>query len=142
MITGLGGSTATPPEGITAEVVRYTSLEALDAAPAAAVQGRIVFLDEHTTRTTQTPRRERASDVALPLGIRKIDLARCIAQPPEASKPCTNPERLREGVGKQRSLVVPAGATPPPVQGNRDYRVDPPSPMTCPFGHHRAQHRA
>lgn len=51
VITALGGSTATPPEGITAEVVRYTSLEALDAAPPAAVQGRIVFLDEYTTRT-------------------------------------------------------------------------------------------
>lgn len=51
VITALGGSTATPAEGITAEIVRYTSLEALDAAPAAAVQGRIVFLDEYTTRT-------------------------------------------------------------------------------------------
>jgi len=51
VITALGGSTATPPEGVTAEVVRYTSLEALDAAPPAAVQGRIVFLDEYTTRT-------------------------------------------------------------------------------------------
>jgi hypothetical protein len=51
VITALGGSTATPAEGITAQIVRYTSLEALDAAPAADVQGRIVFLDEYTTRT-------------------------------------------------------------------------------------------
>lgn len=51
VITALGGSTATPPEGITAEIARFTSLEALDAAPASAVAGRIVFLDEFTTRT-------------------------------------------------------------------------------------------
>jgi hypothetical protein len=51
VITALGGSTATPPDGITAEIVRFTSLEGLDAAPASAVAGRIVFLDEYTTRT-------------------------------------------------------------------------------------------
>jgi hypothetical protein len=51
VVTALGGSSATPEGGITANVVRFTSLEALAEAPDADVAGRIVFLDELTTRT-------------------------------------------------------------------------------------------
>jgi carboxypeptidase Q len=43
-ITALGRSGATPPGGVTAEVVGFDSLAALQAAPAEAVKGRIVFV--------------------------------------------------------------------------------------------------
>jgi len=47
----LGGSGATPPEGIEAEVVPVTSLAELTAAPAGAVKGRIVFFTQRMQRT-------------------------------------------------------------------------------------------
>ena len=46
----LGGSPATPAGGITADVVRFADLAALEAAPNSAVAGRIVFVDEHMNR--------------------------------------------------------------------------------------------
>ena len=51
IITALGGSTSTPVGGVTADVVRFESLAALDAADAALVDGKIVFIDEKMTRT-------------------------------------------------------------------------------------------
>jgi carboxypeptidase Q len=53
-LTALGGSVATPPAGLTAEVVRVASLEALDAIARldpARVRGRIVFFDAPMERT-------------------------------------------------------------------------------------------
>lgn len=47
VIAALGNSGPTPPEGITAEVVGYDGLDALNAAPDAAVRGRIVFVNHH-----------------------------------------------------------------------------------------------
>ena len=44
-VAALGHSPATPDAGIEAEIVRFTSLEALQAAPESAVRGRIVFID-------------------------------------------------------------------------------------------------
>lgn len=44
-VAALGHSPATPDGGIEAEVARFTSLEALQAAPESAVRGRIVFID-------------------------------------------------------------------------------------------------
>ncbi len=44
-VAALGHSPATPAGGVEAEVVRFTSLEALQAAPEAAVRGKIVFID-------------------------------------------------------------------------------------------------
>ncbi len=44
MVAALGYSGATPPEGVTAEVVGFPSLAALEAAPDAAVKGKIVFV--------------------------------------------------------------------------------------------------
>ncbi|SFR80306.1 M20/M25/M40 family metallo-hydrolase [Sphingomonas jatrophae] len=43
-ITALGNSGATPAAGFTGEVIGFSSLEALEAAPASAVKGKIVFV--------------------------------------------------------------------------------------------------
>ena len=51
VLTALGGSTATPNGGVTAEVARFASLAELEAAPDSAVTGKIVFIDEAMTRT-------------------------------------------------------------------------------------------
>ena len=50
-IATLGGSLATPAEGVQAEVIAFASLAELLAAPAATVRGKIVFIDEPMTRT-------------------------------------------------------------------------------------------
>ena len=44
VLTALGGSVGTPAGGIEAEVIEFTSLEALDAAPEAEVAGKVVYL--------------------------------------------------------------------------------------------------
>jgi Zn-dependent M28 family amino/carboxypeptidase len=46
----LGGSPSTPAGGLTAEVVRFADMAALEAAPNSAVAGRIVFIDERMAR--------------------------------------------------------------------------------------------
>jgi len=51
MVTAaLGGSPSTPAGGLTAEVVRFPDMAALEAAPNGAVAGRIVFIDERMAR--------------------------------------------------------------------------------------------
>jgi hypothetical protein len=50
-LLALGGSVGTPEGGVDAAVVRATSLQALDAMDAAAVAGKIVFLDVAMERT-------------------------------------------------------------------------------------------
>ena len=50
-VTALGNSVPTPGEGLTAEVVRFSSLEALKAAPLTGLEGKIVFVDEKMART-------------------------------------------------------------------------------------------
>lgn len=44
-ITALGGSVATPEDGITAQVVRFTDLYELEAAPEGSLDGKIAFVD-------------------------------------------------------------------------------------------------
>jgi hypothetical protein len=51
VLTALGNSGATPAGGIEAEVVGFNSVAALEAAPDAAVRGRIVFVDHHMMPT-------------------------------------------------------------------------------------------
>lgn len=46
----LGGSPSTPEGGLVADVVRFPDMAALEAAPASAVAGRIVFIDERMYR--------------------------------------------------------------------------------------------
>jgi carboxypeptidase Q len=48
-ITALGNSVGTPPEGVTGDLVRFATLDALIAAPADAVRGKIVFIDHKMT---------------------------------------------------------------------------------------------
>ncbi len=47
VLTALGNSGATPPQGVTAEVVAFDGIDALKAAPDEAVRGKIVFVDHH-----------------------------------------------------------------------------------------------
>lgn len=49
-LLALGWSSGTPKGGIEAEVVRFENIDALKAAPDAAVQGRIVFVSQKMTR--------------------------------------------------------------------------------------------
>ena len=51
IVTALGNSGATPPQGIEAEVIGYDSYEAFAAAPADAVRGKIVFVSHAMTKT-------------------------------------------------------------------------------------------
>lgn len=50
VISALGGSIATPSEGLQAEIIRFESLDALNAANAKDVKGKIVFIDHKTER--------------------------------------------------------------------------------------------
>ncbi len=50
-ITTLGGSSSTGRRGVTGQVVRVTSLDALRAMDDKALKGRVVFVDEPMTRT-------------------------------------------------------------------------------------------
>ena len=47
LITGLGGSVATPPGGLEAEVVLFDTFEALQAAKPGSLTGKIAVLTEH-----------------------------------------------------------------------------------------------
>jgi len=51
VVTALGGSVATPPEGVRGEIAAFSSLEALQAVPENSLRGRIVFIDEVMART-------------------------------------------------------------------------------------------
>jgi len=50
-ITTLGGSVATKPGGVTGQIARFASLQALIDAPMVGLAGKIVFVDEYMTRT-------------------------------------------------------------------------------------------
>ena len=50
-LLGLGNSPATPPGGVTGQVVVFGSLAALDAAPADCCAGKIVLVNQPMTRT-------------------------------------------------------------------------------------------
>ena len=52
VVTALGNSGATPARGIEAEVIGFDSVAALEAAPDAAVRGKIVFIT-HAMRANQ-----------------------------------------------------------------------------------------
>lgn len=52
MVVPLGGSAATPDNGLAAPVVRFASYADLEAAPAGSLTGKIAFID-HAMRRTQ-----------------------------------------------------------------------------------------
>ncbi len=52
VITALGGSVATPTDGITAPIVRFETLSALKSAPEGSLNGKIAFIDHKTERHT------------------------------------------------------------------------------------------
>jgi hypothetical protein len=54
VVAALGGSVGTRPEGLEAEVVRFTSLAALRAAAPGSLSGRIAFVDQRMRRTRNT----------------------------------------------------------------------------------------
>lgn len=49
-IAALGHSVTTPPDGITAPIVRFDTLEDLEAAPDGSLKGKIAFVDKKMTR--------------------------------------------------------------------------------------------
>ena len=51
VVTALGNSGATPAQGIEAELVGFETIDALIAAPAEAVRGKIVFVDHAMPKT-------------------------------------------------------------------------------------------
>ncbi len=51
LVTALGGSVATPVEGVEGEIVRFETLQAFKDAPMDSLEGKIVFVDEYMTRT-------------------------------------------------------------------------------------------
>ncbi len=51
MLTALGNSGATPARGLTAEVVRFENIAALETAPDSAVRGKIVYVTHKMTAT-------------------------------------------------------------------------------------------
>lgn len=44
LVTALGGSVATPPEGVKAEVAYFPTFDALETAPLGGLEGKIVFI--------------------------------------------------------------------------------------------------
>jgi carboxypeptidase Q len=51
VVTALGNSGATPPQGIEAELVGFDTIEELEAAPEETVRGKIVFVSHAMTKT-------------------------------------------------------------------------------------------
>ena len=51
VLTALGNSGATPPGGLTGEIVAFDTIDAFRVADPAKVRGRIVFVDHRMTRT-------------------------------------------------------------------------------------------
>ena len=51
MLTALGNSGATSARGLTADVVRFENVEALEAAPDSAIRGKIVYVTHKMTAT-------------------------------------------------------------------------------------------
>jgi carboxypeptidase Q len=51
VVSALGNSGATPPQGITAEVIGYDSMDEFESAPPEEVRGKIVFVSHPMQRT-------------------------------------------------------------------------------------------
>ncbi|MCW3836878.1 M20/M25/M40 family metallo-hydrolase [Sphingomonas canadensis] len=109
-VTALGNSGATGPKGVEAEVVMFASLDALKAAPDAAVKGKIVFITHRMTATQDGssygafgPVRTQGPNVAAKKGAAAI-VIRSIGTDYHRT-PHTGNTRFEEGVAP-----IPAGA--------------------------------
>ena len=51
VVTALGGSISTSPDGVMGEVVSFPTLQDLKDAPLKGLEGKIIFVDEYMTRT-------------------------------------------------------------------------------------------
>lgn len=51
VVAALGNSGATPPGGVEAEIVAFDNIQELEAAPDSLVRGKIVFVNNHMSRT-------------------------------------------------------------------------------------------
>jgi hypothetical protein len=51
VVAALGNSASTGPAGVTGQIVAFDNVDALRAAPDAAVRGKIVFIDHRMMRT-------------------------------------------------------------------------------------------
>ena len=111
VVTALGNSGPTPPGGLTADVIGFPNVAALEAVPDAAVRGRIVYIDNDMSRTMDgsgygifgAPRRQGPS-IASRKGALAI-LIRSIGTDREHRNPHTGVMTFESGVA-----AIPAGA--------------------------------
>jgi carboxypeptidase Q len=110
VVTALGKSGATPPGGLAAEVVGFDSVAQLEAAPDAAVRGRIVFVSHAMTATQDGsqygffgPVRRTAPSIAARKGAAAI-VIRSLGTDYHRN-PHTGTQSVAEGI-----VPIPAGA--------------------------------
>ena len=117
MVTvALGGSPSTPAGGVEAQVVRFESMAALEAAPDAAVAGRIVFIDERMQRTQDgsgygaaVAKRGRCAPVAQRKGAAAC-LIRSVGTDPHRFAHQGGSSRQSEGASLPAAAISPADA--------------------------------
>lgn len=117
MVTAaLGGSPSTPPGGLEAEVVRFTSMAELEAAPDSAVAGRIVFIDEPMSRamdgsgySVAVAKRGRCAPVAQSKGAAAC-IIRSVGTDPHRFAHQGGSSRQPEGVSLPAAAISPADA--------------------------------
>jgi hypothetical protein len=114
VLTALGGSVPTPPQGLEAEVVEAASLEELDRMSPETVRGKIVFFNRRMRRTTDgsgyseaAPIRGRGASRAARLGAVGV-VIRSIGTD-DTRSPHTGGMRYLEGVPR-----IPAAALAAP----------------------------
>jgi Zn-dependent M28 family amino/carboxypeptidase len=114
VVSGLGGTVATPKDGIEAEVVRFETLAALERAEPQTVKGKIVFIDRPMPKTqdgsgygTVVGIRARGAVKAARLGARAV-LIRSVGTDSHRL-PHTGMMRYAEGVER-----IPAAALSAP----------------------------
>ncbi len=116
VVAALGGSPSTPQRGLEAEVVRFDSMAALEAAPQAAVAGRIVFIDERMTRTMDgsgygaaVAKRGRCAPVAQRKGAAAC-IIRSVGTDPHRFAHQGGNSRQSEGASLPAAAISPADA--------------------------------
>ena len=114
VLTALGNSGATPPQGITGEVVGFDSMAEFEAAPPEAVRGKIVFV---VACHDGNPGRVELRQVSRP------------AQPrPDA---CQQARRRRRSSSARSAPIITATPTPACRNSPMAPRPFPPAPCRC-----------